>query len=80
MNLPQPDVDFLRALVKASRQRPQHVRWVDRDGVARVTTLSLEDARRVAELAQRLGLAKDALLRGAAELPALGKFEKPPAA
>lgn len=82
MQLPSADTDFLRALVKTARQRPHHVRWVDRDGTARVTTLSPEDARRLNELAHQLGLAKDALLRRAAELPALGKAEQasPPAA
>ena len=77
MNLPSADQDFLRALVKTARQRPQHVRWVDRDGTARLTTLSLEDAKRIDDLARRLGLAKDALLRRAAELPALRPTEKP---
>ncbi|HEY3755641.1 MAG TPA: hypothetical protein VGL42_05790 [Opitutaceae bacterium] len=80
MHLPPPDLDFLRALVKTARQRPQHVRWVDRDGTARVTTLSAEDARRVNELAHQVGVAKDALLRLAAELPALGKSGKTPPA
>ncbi len=80
MHLPPPDLDFLRALVKTARQRPHHVRWVDRDGAARVTTLSPEEARRVNELAHQLGIAKDALLRRAAELPALGKSEKLPPA
>lgn len=76
MQLPPPDLDFLRALVKTSRQRPHHVRWVDRDGTARVTTLSAEDAWRVGELARKVGVGTDALLRRAAELPALGKSEQ----
>jgi hypothetical protein len=80
VHLPPPDLDFLRALVKTSRQRPHQVRWVDRDGTARVTVLSPEEARRVGELARQLGLAQDALLRRAAELPALGKAEKRPPA
>jgi hypothetical protein len=80
MDLPPPDVDFLRALVKTSRQRPHHLRWVDRDGTARLTALSPQDARRVNELAHRLSVGKEALLRLAAELPALGKFEKLPPA
>lgn len=78
MHLPPPDVDFLRALVKSARQRPLLVRWVDRDGTARVTTLSPEDGRRVNELARQLGLSDEALLRLAAELPKLGKSEKSP--
>lgn len=80
MQLPPPDLDFLRALVKTARQRPHQVRWVDRDGTDRVTTLSAEDARRVNELARQLGVAKDVLLRRAAELPALGKADKAPPA
>jgi hypothetical protein len=81
MNLPVTDLDFLRALVKSARQRAQHVRWVDRDGSARITTLSAEDAARLNALARQLGLGQDALLRRAAELPALRPAEKkaPPA-
>jgi hypothetical protein len=71
MNLPSADQDFLRALVKTARQRPHHVRWVDRDGTPRVTTLSAEDATRVQALARQLGVGNDVLLRRAAELPAL---------
>ena len=77
MNLPPADLDFLRALVKTARQRSQHVHWVDRDGSARVTTLSPDDAKRVNELARQLGVANDVLLRRAAELPALRNPEKP---
>jgi hypothetical protein len=76
MNLPEPDQDFLRMLVKTSRQRAQHVRWTDRDGTARITTLSQADATRLNALARQLGLSLDALLRRAAELPALPA--KPP--
>ena len=39
----QPIVDeaqFLRDLVKASRQRIHHIKWTDRDGTARLTTLT----------------------------------------
>lgn len=69
--LPPPDLDFLRALVKTARQRPHHVRWVDRDGSARITTLSDADARHVNELARQLGVSPEVLLRRAAELPAV---------
>ena len=78
MQLPPLDLDFLRALVKTARQRPQHVRWIDRDGSVRVTTLSLEDAKRVNELARQLGVAPEVLLRRAAELPALRSADKSP--
>jgi hypothetical protein len=76
MNLPTADLDFLRTLVKTARQRPDHVRWVDRDGTSRVTTLSAEEAKRVRELAHQLGVANEVLLRRAAELPALRNPEK----
>jgi hypothetical protein len=76
MDFPTTDLDFLRTLVKTARQRPHHVRWIDRDGTARVTTLSAEDAKRVNELARQLGVAPDVLLRRAAELPALRNAEK----
>ena len=73
MNLPPEDLDFLSALVKTARQRPVQVHWVDRDGTARVTTLSAEDAKRVHGLARQAGVASDVLLRRAAELPAIRK-------
>lgn len=70
MNLPAPDQDFLRDLVKVSRQRPHHVRWVDRDGTERTTVLSAADAARLNGLAHQLHMGQGALLRQAAELPA----------
>ena len=70
MNLPEPDQDFLRDLVKTSRQRPHHVRWVDRDGTDRITTLSPADATRINALAHQLRVSKEALLQEAAQLPA----------
>lgn len=76
MNLPTPDLDFLRGLVKTARQQPHHVPWVDRDGTARVTTLSADNAKRVNELARQLGVAPGVLLRRAAELPALRNPEQ----
>ena len=76
MNLPVADLDFLRSLVKTSRQRPHHVRWVDRDGTPRVTTLSAEEVKRIGALAQQLAVANDVLLRRAAELPALRNSDK----
>lgn len=77
MNLSDADQDFLRDLIKTSRQRPHHVRWKDRDGVERVTTLSPADATRLNALAHELHLSKDALLHQATHLPA--KPAKPPA-
>ena len=70
MNLPEADQDFLRDLVKVTRQRARHVRWVDRDGSARITTLNEADATRLNALARQLGVGSDAVLREAAHLPA----------
>lgn len=70
MNLPEAEQDFLRDLVKTSRQRSQHVRWVDRDGSDRITALTPAEAVRLNTLARDLGIGKDALLRQAAHLPA----------
>ena len=69
MNLPEADQDFLRELVKVSRQRARHVRWVDRDGSARITTLNEADGTRLKALARQLGVGSDAILRQAAHLP-----------
>lgn len=69
MDLPEADQDFLRDLIKTSRQRHHHVRWLDRDGSDRITTLSQTDIVRLNALAQKLGVSKDAALRQAAHLP-----------
>lgn len=71
MDLPETEQDFLRDLVKTSRQRHHHVRWVDRDGSDRITTLSQADVVRLNALAQKLGADKAAVLRQAAHLPAV---------
>jgi hypothetical protein len=70
MDLPEAEHDFLRALVKTARQRSRHVRWVDRDGSERITTLTETDAVRLNTLARQLGVNTEALLRQAAHLPA----------
>lgn len=76
MNLSDADQDFLRDLIKTARQRPHHVRWIDRDGVERMTTLSPADATRLNALAHELHLTKDALLRQATHLPAKPKTDQ----
>jgi len=68
MNLPELDQSFLRELVKASRQKHHHVKWVDRDGSDRVTVLSGAEAVRVNQLAQQAGISKVELLKQAAHL------------
>jgi hypothetical protein len=78
MNLPDAEQDFLRDLVKASRQRARHVRWVDRDGTPRITTLTEADAMRLNALARQLGVGSDAVLREAAHLPVAKRPPRPP--
>ena len=78
MNLPEAERDFLRDLVKVSRQRSRHVRWIDRDGTARITTLNEADATRVNSLARQLGIGADALLRQAAHLAVAKRPPKAP--
>ena len=68
-----PDDDaFIRAVVKTSRQRTVHLKWTDRDGTARLTTLTAAEASRVNTLARAAGLAPEAFLRAAAHRPAAG--------
>lgn len=69
-NLPPDDDAFLRALVKGSRQRIVHLKWIDRDGTARLTALTAAEATRVNALARAQHLGPEALLRAAAHLPA----------
>lgn len=68
VNLNETDQDFLRELVKTSRQRPHQVHWTDRDGSARVTALTPTEAARLNTLAHQLGMASAALLQQAARL------------
>jgi hypothetical protein len=68
VNLATPDVDFPSALVKKARQRPDNERWVDRDGMAPVTSLLAGD-RKAVEFARKLDASKQPRLRFAAELP-----------
>jgi len=68
MKLPEAELSFLRDLVKASRQKQHHVRWVDRDGSERVTVLAPAENVRLATLAQQLGVAKPEVLRQAAHI------------
>lgn len=70
VNAPDTDDAFLRALVKNSRQRTIHLKWTDRDGTARLTTLNAAEAKRVNALARARGLGAEALLRETAHLPA----------
>jgi hypothetical protein len=69
MDLPEDDRNFLRDLVKTSRQRTHHVTWTDRDGTARVTVLNQAEVVRLNTIAGRIGKAKGETLRQAAHLP-----------
>jgi hypothetical protein len=77
MNLPEEEEGFLRDLVKASRQKPHHVNWVDRDGTDRLTTLTQAEAIRLNTIASRLGTSKSEILRRAAHIPNRKSAEKP---
>ena len=73
METPVDEQTFLRDLVKASRQKLHHVKWVDRDGVERQTALSQPEVVRLNTIASRLGVSKSEVLRRAAHVP----VEKP---
>jgi hypothetical protein len=69
MNLPDDELAFLRDLVKSARQRIHHVKWTDRDGTERMTTVTATDAARLNAVAHRLGVSKSELMRQAAHIP-----------
>ena len=69
MNLAEDEHAFLRDLVKTSRQKPHHVRWIDRDGTDRQTVLSQAEASRLKVIAQRLKVSQSDVLRQAAHIP-----------
>jgi len=69
MEFPNDEQIFLRDLVKTSRQKIHAVKWTDRDGSERQTTLTLAEAARLNVIAQRLGLSKVELMRQAAHIP-----------
>lgn len=69
MDISPDEQTFLKDLVKASRQKPHHVTWVDRDGVGRHTVLSQAEVVRLNTIASRLGVSKASLLRQGAHIP-----------
>lgn len=71
MDLSDDEQTFLRELVKTSRQRHHHVKWIDRDGSDRVTVLTQSEVVRLNALAQRLGMAKGEVMRRAAHVPVI---------
>ncbi|MBL9201393.1 MAG: hypothetical protein JNL39_12855 [Opitutaceae bacterium] len=69
MNLDPEEMTFARDLVKASRQRIHHVKWVDRDGTARVTALNAGEWERLNRLAGRFRVGPAEVLRQVAYIP-----------
>lgn len=69
MDLPDDEQAFLRDLVKTSRQKIHSVKWVDRDGTERLTTLTQAEVVRLNTIASRLGTSKDEVLRRAVHIP-----------
>ena len=59
--------DLLLAI--GSRQKIHAVKWVDRDGSDRQTTLTQPEVVRLNTIAERLGTSKSELLRRAAHIP-----------
>jgi capsid protein len=69
MEFSAADEAFLRDLVKASRQKHHHVKWVDRDGTTRVTALSQAEYTRLNTLAGERRVGNAELLRTIAHIP-----------
>lgn len=69
MGTPEDEQTFLRELIKASRQKHHHVKWVDRDGTERLTVLSQAEVVRLNTIAGRLAVSKSEVLRQAAHIP-----------
>ncbi len=68
-DLPDDETLFLKTLVKASRQRPHHVKWVDRDGAERITALTPAEASRLNAIAHARKVSKPEVLRETAHIP-----------
>jgi len=69
MDLSDDEQAFLRDLVKASRQKIHHVKWVDRDGTDRQTVLTQAEAVKLNTIASRLKMSKSEVLRQTAHVP-----------
>lgn len=69
MNISEEELQFLRELVKGSRQRVHHLSWVDRDGTPRSTALNDAELKRIKGMASVLGIAPAEVLRQAAHVP-----------
>lgn len=69
MNVSEDDLQFLRDLVKGSRQRIHHVTWVDRDGTKRLTAVNEAEFTRLKALAAALKVGPAEVMRQAAHIP-----------
>ncbi len=69
MDLPDDELAFLRDLVKASRQKIHSVKWTDRDGTERHTTLTPAEAVHLNTIASRVGTSKSEVLHRTAHIP-----------
>ena len=68
-DIPDDEQTFLRDLVKATRQRRHHVKWVDRDGTDCQTALTHAEVVRLNIIAEKRGVSKSEVLRQAAHVP-----------
>jgi len=68
-DLSESDLTFLRDLVKAARQKPHSVSWVDRDGTDRVTVLSPAEAVQLNKIAHGFKISKSEAMRQAGQIP-----------
>lgn len=73
MDNPTDEAAFLRDLVKSARQRIHQVKWVDRDGSARLTMLNQAELTRLQAIATARKLSREELLRQTAHIPVVRK-------
>lgn len=66
---PEDEAQFLRNLVKSSRQRPHQVKWTDRDGSERCTALTHAEVVRLNAIAAARKISKAEVLCQAAHVP-----------
>jgi hypothetical protein len=79
MDIDEDEKAFLRDLVKVSRQKIHHVKWVDRDGTHRETSLSQPEVVRLNKIAAQLRVSKSEVMRQAAHVPVAKLPPRPPA-
>lgn len=80
MDIDEEGQAFLRDLVKVSRQKIHHVKWVDRDGTPRETSLSQPEVVRLNKIAAQLRVSKSEVMRLAAHVPVAKLPPRPPGA